>query len=91
MELGFIESLRRRWNVLGIEVKDNGPDTSDKIVGHGAQLDDEMVVGNEEGSQEENSSRLEGDSGMEARMGIMNGAIVKSVITSAAEGVSIHF
>jgi len=50
MELGFVESLRRRWEVLGIDVSS------------GADSDD---VAKEE---------------------IMKGAIVKSVISSAAKG-----
>ncbi|KAI0044537.1 hypothetical protein FA95DRAFT_1496860 [Auriscalpium vulgare] len=67
MELGFVESLRRRWDLLGIELDGKGKGTSPP-----PPLDDAV------------DDEVEGDA---ARIEIMNGAIVKSVITSAAKAL----
>ncbi|KXN90172.1 U3 small nucleolar RNA-associated protein 6 [Leucoagaricus sp. SymC.cos] len=66
MELGFIESLRRRWDVLGISLITEG-----KV---------EKGKGKAEGEFDPNESAA-------ARGQIMQGAIVKSVISSAAEAL----
>lgn len=80
MELGFIESLRRRWDVLGIEEDDETADERDRalmIDGFRGQ-DDVIPV--------EVDDDAEKDEGEEARKEIMKGAIVKSVISNAVEG-----
>ncbi|TFK75351.1 hypothetical protein BDN72DRAFT_787292 [Pluteus cervinus] len=84
MELGFIESLQRRWEVLGIgiEGKDQGTvDPSEDIMGGDPEIGEGVLetVGPQ--------ATLEGDTGTVARREIMKGAIVKSVITSAAEAL----
>lgn len=73
MELGFIESLRRRWDVLGIKV----PEEAQKNTGDpgGEMLGEEY----------------EGDAGAAARRKVMEGAIVESVISSAARGMCRAF
>lgn len=75
MELGFAEALRRRWDVLGLQVgeeKDTGTDvemdgTSDTEGASGASANTEI---NDE----------------QARKEILNGALVKTVISSAVKG-----
>lgn len=113
MELGFIESLRRRWDVLGISLmgtaqskKGKDPvDPSEHIqIGGGSS---ERFASEGDGQEEEDagvptpSSRgrkeddgnefggLDGDEGAAARRQIMQGGIVKSVMTSAAEGMCV--
>lgn len=85
MELGFVESLRRRWDVLGINAR---PD--DKGKGKADDLDDpsqRIMGGRHELEEVEDSVDMdEGVEGAEARREIMQGAIVKSVITSAVQG-----
>ena len=70
MELGFIEGLRRRWELLGIrvDVKGKGKDTLDSDV-------ENMEV-----------DAIEEDSAEAARREIMQGGIVKAVIANAAKG-----
>ncbi|KAJ7209616.1 U3 small nucleolar RNA-associated protein 6-domain-containing protein [Mycena pura] len=63
MELTFMESLRRRWGVLGLDEK--GKDKPSP----------EVAASTEDGG------------GAEARAALMGGAIVKSVISSAAKAV----
>ncbi|KAJ7668423.1 U3 small nucleolar RNA-associated protein 6-domain-containing protein [Mycena polygramma] len=79
MELAFIESLRRRWDVLGLDQKGKGRDDSDKVHavqdGHAVQATEEELLA------------ADGDPGAEARAAIMGGAIVKSVIASAVQAV----
>ncbi|KAF8904379.1 U3 small nucleolar RNA-associated protein 6-domain-containing protein [Gymnopilus junonius] len=73
MELGFIESLRRRWDVLGIKVSEKREkDGSGEILGE-----------EEKGGETE----YEGDAGASARREVMEGAIVESVISSAARAI----
>lgn len=97
MELGFVESLRRRWTVLGIDVKGKGKgkDTgASKSTGKGQAGDaEDPYSGLGEAVGEEASDRMDVDGEAvdedeAARKEIMGGAIVKSVITSAAKGAS---
>lgn len=67
MELGFIEGLRRRWNVLGLDL-DADPGSEEEM----EPLD---------GVDEEKATET-------GRRQIMQGAIVKSVMTNAVEGAS---
>ncbi|KAK0437529.1 U3 small nucleolar RNA-associated protein 6-domain-containing protein [Armillaria borealis] len=81
MELGFIESLRRRWDVLGIEEDDETAVERDRalmIDGFRGQ-DDVIPI--------EVDDDAEKDEGEEARKEIMKGAIVKSVISNAVEAL----
>lgn len=84
MELGFIESLRRRWDVLGIDEKGKkkavDDDPSERIMGHSGE-DQEILM-------EDDLDAYEGDEGRAARLQIMDGGIVKSVISSAALGTN---
>jgi len=71
MELGFVEGLRRRWDVLGIEldVKQKGKER--------ATESDERLAQMRADAEEDD------DDGESARKEIMRGAIIKSVISNA--------
>jgi U3 small nucleolar RNA-associated protein 6 len=77
MELTFIESLRRRWDVLGLDQKKGKEreelDDGELHAVQDAHADAELLAG-------------DADAGVEARTAIMHGAIVKSVIASAVQG-----
>lgn len=85
MELGFIESLRRRWDVLGIDEKGKkkavDDDPSERIMGHSGGEHQKILM-------EDDLDAYEGDEGRAARLQIMDGGIVKSVISSAALGTN---
>ncbi|KAK0213041.1 U3 small nucleolar RNA-associated protein 6-domain-containing protein [Desarmillaria ectypa] len=81
MELGFIESLRRRWDVLGIEEDDKTATERDR-----ALMIDEFR-GQDDVIPIEVDDDAEKDEGEEARKEIMKGAIVKSVISNAVEAL----
>lgn len=92
MELGFIEGMRRRWNVLGINTKED----ERAQVGKGIEPDIDMDVDEQTvviDEQRENppdeviAAEKGGDEGEAARKAIMDGAIVKSALSSAAKGV----
>ncbi|KAF8170239.1 U3 small nucleolar RNA-associated protein 6-domain-containing protein [Mycena galopus ATCC 62051] len=70
MELVFIESLRRRWDVLGLDPNQESKEHADTHA-----------------EEEREGLAEDGDAGSEARAAIMDGAIVKSVIASAAAAV----
>ncbi|EFI28182.1 U3 snoRNP protein [Coprinopsis cinerea okayama7 len=98
MELGFIESLRRRWEVLGIRAFADGTlkgkekaveeDSDPSAFLQGLQDDDDVIMGppgiNQGTNEAEEPEAVEGDEG---RRQIMEGAIVKSVIQSAAQAL----
>ena len=90
MELGFIEGMRRRWNVLGISTKEDerthvGVEPDIDMDGN----DETVVVGEqrEKPPDEVIAAEKGGDEGEAARKAIMDGAIVKSALSSAAKGV----
>ena len=90
MELGFIEGMRRRWNVLGISTKED----ERTQVGVEPDIDmdgnDETVVIDEQREKppdEVIAAEKGGDEGEAARTAIMDGAIVKSALSSAIKGV----
>lgn len=90
MELGFVETLRRRWDVLGINATVGDAKGKDK-----AQDDDPsrhfMDLDADEAPREaEAGAKMDGDEGTAARKEIMEGAIVKSVMTSAAQGTGFR-
>ncbi|XP_006460937.1 hypothetical protein AGABI2DRAFT_185273 [Agaricus bisporus var. bisporus H97] len=101
MELGFIENLRRRWDILGISYtkgkvdKGKGYDPSNVIslgLSNGAEPDDHdigMVDANgiNEIAAATEIDELNRDEGAEAQRQIMNGAIVKTVMTNAVEAL----
>lgn len=111
MELGFIESLRRRWDILGISLtprakgkvrKGKGKaeeeaDPSEFIglafEGPGGAGSGDKSQGDTEATNDDlmqidtENDGLDGDEGSTARRQIMQGAIVKSVMASAAEGM----
>lgn len=74
MELGFVESLRRRWKVLGLTTN----------VGEDEDMDEpdeaEYIGGDDEALQEADKNDEK------ARQEILNGAIVKTVISSGVKG-----
>lgn len=75
MELGFVESLRRRWDVLGIDLdpKQKGKERANES--------EEQVERMQDQAEEDN------DEGEKARRDIMKGAIVKSVIANAVKAL----
>ncbi len=85
MELGFIESLRRRWGVLGINDKSHSDDAAAKDKALSSNLN-----GHDDVIPIDNDDEPALDEGDEARREIMQGAIVKSVISNAAQGEHIH-
>ncbi|KAF8842981.1 hypothetical protein BDN67DRAFT_1030869 [Paxillus ammoniavirescens] len=93
MELGFIEGMRRRWNVLGIHTKGG---ESEEVAETRAELDVDMddagetIIIDEQGERppdEVVAAEKGGDEGEAARKAIMNGAIVKSALSSAAKAL----
>ena len=96
MELGFVESLRRRWSVLGIDVKGKGKDAS---AGRGIEQDNgkeadnlwSRIGGEDEGEAHGMDVDAKEDLAEDevARRQIMEGAIVKSVISGAVKGSSL--
>ena len=74
LELGFVEALRRRWDVLGILLEDS----SDRGRGRGR--------GQDQASKGERIDKAEEEAmGDEARGAIMDGAIVRQAIDGAAK------
>jgi U3 small nucleolar RNA-associated protein 6 len=84
MELGFAEGLRRRWGVLGIDIgnehQGKGKARAQDEGGNGDR--DHTVRG--EGHSRTELDDADGDD--IARKKILDGAIVKSVVSSAAQG-----
>ncbi|KAI0949728.1 hypothetical protein AcW1_009250 [Taiwanofungus camphoratus] len=96
MELGFVESLRRRWGVLGIDVEENLSKGKGTDKGKGKGTDDEEDRGSdhekrgERGDGEMDKMEVDAEeegAGEAARREIMQGAIVKSVISSAVKAL----
>ncbi|PCH43573.1 hypothetical protein WOLCODRAFT_50737, partial [Wolfiporia cocos MD-104 SS10] len=88
MELGFVESLRRHWEALGIKIgegvgkgKEKARERTAEVEGQG----DEM--GDGEAERMEAEAEDAGEDGEAARRAIMEGAIVKSIISSAAKAL----
>ncbi|KAL0956148.1 hypothetical protein HGRIS_002310 [Hohenbuehelia grisea] len=88
LEMVFVESLRRRWEVLGIV---EGPTTisaggqkNGKGKVKGGEADEETGEGE---TEVEKQAEKDDDAGAAARKEIMEGAIVKTVISSAAAAV----
>jgi U3 small nucleolar RNA-associated protein 6 len=75
MEMGFVEGLRRRWNVLGIGEE-----------GKGKEKEKDTDEGEDDGERGEKGGKSE-----KARREIMSGAIIKDVISCALEGQSFRF
>jgi U3 small nucleolar RNA-associated protein 6 len=81
MELGFIEGLRRRWDVLGIAITEDGKGKEKAMempmdLDGGDTLVEQMQVDGDAQGNDEDSTRK----------AVMDGAIVKSVISGAAKG-----
>lgn len=92
MELGFVEGMRRRWNVLGINIKQDEKTQPEKEIVPDFDLDvnHETIVIDEQREKppdEVLAAERGGDEGEVARKAIMEGAIVKSALSSAAKGV----
>ncbi len=83
MEMGFVEGMRRRWGVLGIDLNGKGKAKAQENVEDG--MDDTEV------EQMQGEAEGEGDEAEKARREIMQGAIVKSVISNAVKGASRCF
>ena len=73
MELGFVEGLRRRWDVLGINVETQAKGNAKEMPLDLEESENQMLV------DEDNR---------DATRAIMEGEIVKSVISSAAKCAS---
>lgn len=96
MEMNFVEVMKRRWTVLGIHEENNDVGEAEMI----AEKHLEPIVDNGPGEvltgdteikpPEEIAAEKEGDEGERARQAIMDGAIVKSVVSSAAKGMFRH-
>ncbi|KAI0334977.1 hypothetical protein GY45DRAFT_1351078 [Cubamyces sp. BRFM 1775] len=93
MELNFVESLRRRWSVLGIDVKGKGKESvKPKSISRGGGMDsgEESDLG---GQREEDADGMDVDGEEElgedeaARKQILEGAIVKAVISNAVKAL----
>ncbi|KAH9961491.1 U3 small nucleolar RNA-associated protein 6-domain-containing protein [Russula dissimulans] len=89
LELGFVESVRRRWDVLGISLRDDVEES-----GRGLGLDVDVDPGGQgqgksgQGGQGERVDRVEEEAmGDAARQAIMDGAIVRQAIDSAAKAL----
>ncbi|KAI0743827.1 U3 small nucleolar RNA-associated protein 6-domain-containing protein [Daedaleopsis nitida] len=93
MEMGFVESLRRRWSVLGIDVKGKGRDTGSGKSNEKEREADDPWSGLGEDGGEKDASKMDVDveetieEDESARRQIMDGAIVKSVISSAVKAI----
>lgn len=92
MELGFVEGMRRRWNVLGINTKDDLRPQVGKGVDPDIDMggDDDTILIDDQGEKppdEVIAAEKGGDEGEAARKAIMDGAIVMSALSSAAKGV----
>ncbi|KAH7926525.1 hypothetical protein BV22DRAFT_1008879 [Leucogyrophana mollusca] len=94
MEMGFVEGLRRRWNVLGITSGEGmAVSTQEKPmeVDTGVESDELGVSMAADGATglttEEQAADKVGDEGEAARQAIMDGAIVQSAVTSAAQAL----
>ncbi|GBE81415.1 predicted protein [Sparassis crispa] len=91
MELGFVESLRRRWGVLGIDVaqgdKGKGKEMEkEKAIDEGLLAFEDEAMGEGEDVQMA-ADQEEGAEDEAARREIMQGAIVKSVMDNAAKAL----
>ncbi|KAI0356208.1 hypothetical protein OH77DRAFT_1423811 [Trametes cingulata] len=93
MELNFIESLRRRWSVLGIDVKGKGKETEKAAKGKQRKAADSGDESGLEDAEDANADGMDVDQEEEldedeaARKQIMEGAIVKAVISNAVKAL----
>ncbi|EJD02750.1 uncharacterized protein FOMMEDRAFT_146600 [Fomitiporia mediterranea MF3/22] len=86
MELGFVESLRRRWDVLGLKVQkgrsSSGEDASQE------ELEVDHLQDNPTAKSTKNpSSEQDIGDDEQARKEILNGALVRTVISSAIKAI----
>ena len=85
MEMGFVEGLRRRWGVLGIQQEKEKE--GEERVGEGLGVD---LGGEGETAMDDAAApgveETAGEDGERARQAIMDGAIIKTVISSAIKG-----
>lgn len=104
MELGFIENLRRRWDILGISYTkgqvNKGKDNAEAIIDpsgvislgvfSGVEPEDNdlgMNDGTDETGMVTENDGSNRDEGVAAQQEIIDGAIVKTVMTNAIEGL----
>ncbi|KAJ4493967.1 U3 snoRNP protein [Lentinula edodes] len=95
MELGFIESLRRRWDVLGITGEGAGDSqnvkniVSEKDHFTDVDMDEGTTTAGTVKARDAELERLdqEGDEGTAARKQILDGVIVKAVMDSAVQAL----
>jgi len=84
MELGFIENLRRRWDILGINGRSGDKNGEG---GETTDVDDPSLhILPELGETVAVQESVEEVEGTNSRKEIMQGAIVKSVMSSAVQG-----
>ncbi|EPQ57473.1 hypothetical protein GLOTRDRAFT_38919 [Gloeophyllum trabeum ATCC 11539] len=93
MEMGWLESVRRRWSVLGLtDDKGKGKETGKKGISRVLGGEGEEPEADGEGMDVDGDAqvRVEGERGDEseaARKEILEGAIVKAVISSAVKAI----
>lgn len=85
MELGFIEGLRRRWDVLGIQ-QNQDEKGKEKALEMPLELGIEEAAATAKHMRLDNAADMVVDEADATRKAIMDGAIVKSVISSATKG-----
>ncbi|KAH8119014.1 U3 small nucleolar RNA-associated protein 6-domain-containing protein [Phellopilus nigrolimitatus] len=79
MEMGFVEALRRRWGVLGLKVAEEArEDVVERDVEMSGLEGAKAGLVSSEGMDEDDEK---------ARMDILNGALVKTVISNAVKAV----
>lgn len=88
MELGFIENLRRRWDVLGIHLKraaedDGGGGTDQTVLEQEAQ-----AVLDEDEDKDEDAAE---DRRIAAQRQILSGGIVQNALVRAVAGEWLSF
>lgn len=83
--MNFIESMRRRWEVLGIDIQEQ------QMTGSNNKGKEREVVGDETESTDVPMQVDGDDESEEARRAIMQGALVKSAIDSAVKGKFVKF
>lgn len=73
LELGFVEALRRRWKVLGLDLGEEGPEPT-------------VQVESQEEIEEAAVDDVEFEDDEKARKEVLNGALIKTIISNAAKG-----
>ncbi|KAG6844416.1 hypothetical protein H0H87_007071 [Tephrocybe sp. NHM501043] len=87
MELGFVENLRRRWEVLGINTNETTP-SQGKPDTTAADPSGLIMPGVSDSAPADETMEEEEADGADARKEILQGAIIKSVMSSATQALA---